>query len=65
MWITQTQLPITPAFALIEYKAQSTTYESAILNLSWNSQASGEDASHKRFCSTNTQISHLKTMYSV
>jgi hypothetical protein len=65
MWITRTQLPVTPAFALTEYKAQSATYESAILDLSWNSQASGEDASHKRFCSTNAQISRLKTMRGV
>jgi hypothetical protein len=61
MWITRTQIPVSPAFALTEYKVQGFTYQSAILDLSWKSPPRGRDAMHKRYSSNYVQITRLGT----
>ncbi|KAN0080911.1 hypothetical protein V8E54_004115 [Elaphomyces granulatus] len=60
MWIRRHQVPMAPAFALTEYKVQGSTYRSAVLDLSRNSYATGEDAVHSRHYSAYVQLSRLK-----
>lgn len=59
--ITRLQIPMTPGFAVTEYKVQGATFQSAILDLHRNSK-SGDKGSHKRFCSTYVQLSRLQTL---
>lgn len=65
MWITRSQIPVSPAFALTEYKVQGFTYKWAILDLSWKSPPRGRDAMHKRHCSNYVQVARLGTMIGV
>jgi hypothetical protein len=64
-WINREQIPISPAFALTEYKVQGSTYQEAVLDLSWRSTPHGQDAMHKRYCSVNVQLSRLRTLIGV
>ena len=59
MWVKRHQVPMTPAFALTEYKALGSTYQNAVLDLARYSKAHGEDASHKRYCSNYVQLTRL------
>jgi hypothetical protein len=61
MWVTRHQVPMSPAFALTEYKVQSSTYRNAVLDLSQHSKPRTVDASHKRNCSFNVQLSRLQS----
>lgn len=61
-WIDRHQVPISPAFALTDYKVQGSTYDEAVLDLSWQSQARSHDAMHKRYCSMNVQVSRLRSL---
>lgn len=60
MWITREQVPISPAFALTEYKVQGGTYRIAVLDLSDQSKSPRQKGSHKYF-SVNVQLSRLKS----
>ena len=65
MYITRRQVPMSPAFALTDYKVQGSTYQNAVLDLSWRSKAVGENASHKRYCSVYVQLSRLRSLKGV
>jgi hypothetical protein len=65
MWIQRHQVPMAPAFAVTEYKAQGSTYRYAMLDLSRKDNARGEDAVHARHCSVYVQLSRLRRMESV
>jgi hypothetical protein len=62
MWIRRHQVPMSPAFALTEYKVQGSTYRTAVLDLSRLTYARGEDAAHSRHCSAYVQLSRLQVM---
>ena len=62
MWIRRLQVPMSPAFALTEYKVQGSTYRAAVLDLSRQTYATGEDATHSRHCSSYVQLSRLQVM---
>jgi hypothetical protein len=63
MWIRRHQVPMSPAFALTEYKVQGSTYRYAVLDLARRTYGMGEDAVHSRHCSSyNVQLSRLQTM---
>ena len=61
MWVARHQVPMSPAFALTEYKVQGSQYRNAVLDLSRQSKARTVDASHKRNCSVNVQLSRLES----
>lgn len=65
MWVQRHQVPMAPAFALTEYKAQGSTYRYAMLDLSRKDYARGEDAVHARHCSVYVQLSRLQLMKGV
>ncbi|KAN0070693.1 hypothetical protein V8E54_010858 [Elaphomyces granulatus] len=65
MWIRRHRVPMSPAFALTEYKNHlipTTTYRTAVLDLSRLTYATGEDAAHSRHCSAYGQLSRLQVM---
>lgn len=56
---------MSPAFALTEYKVHGSTYRAAVLDLSRQTYATGEDATHSRHCSSYVQLSRLQVMDSL
>jgi hypothetical protein len=62
MWIRRFQVPMSPAFALTEYKVQGSTYRAAVLDLSRQTYATGREAVHSRHCSSYVQLSRLQVM---
>src|SRR5436190_10690058 len=65
MSVRRHQVPVSPAFALTEYKVLGWTYRKAVLELSRQSQARGDNAEHQRYCSFNVQVSRLQSEESV
>jgi hypothetical protein len=61
MYITRHQVPISPAFALTEYKVQSSTYGNAVLDLRRQFKPREAEAFHKEYCTINVQLSRLRT----
>jgi hypothetical protein len=61
MSVRRHQVPVSPAFALTEYKVLGWTYQKAVLDLSRQSQARGDNAEHQRYCSFNVQVSRLQS----
>ncbi len=57
--ISRLQIPITLAFARTDYKVQGATFTSAIVDLKRPDRVVGN--THKRFCSTYVQLSHLRS----
>lgn len=64
--ISRMQIPLTPAFALTEYKVQGATFKNAVLDLKRscgeNSRPRKAEGQHKRFCSVYVQLSRVKTL---
>ncbi len=61
MSVTRLQIPMTPGFAVTDYKVQGATFRTAVLDLHRHSK-SRDKGSHKRFCSTYVQLSRLQTL---
>jgi hypothetical protein len=61
MRLKRDQAPVTPAFALTDYKVLGSTYKNAVLDLRCRTRPSGEEAKHKRYCTVNVQLSRLKS----
>ena len=54
--VRRRQVPICPAFCLTDYKVQSLTLPTAVLDLKNDPSIKGQ-SEHKKFCSTNVQLS--------
>ncbi len=61
--INRMQIPLTPAFAVTDYKVQGATFKTAILDLQRSQFAN--NVSHKAFCSTYVQLSCLQSLEGV
>lgn len=61
--INRMQIPLTPAFAVTDYKVQGATFKTAILDLQRGQFAN--NVSHKSFCSTYVQLSRLQSLEGV
>lgn len=59
--ITRLQIPMTPGFAVTNYKIERATFQTAVLDLHRNSNL-GSKGSHKKFCSTYVQLLCLQTL---
>ncbi len=59
--VTRLQIPMTPGFAVTEYKVRGATFRTAVLDLHKNTK-SGDKGLHKRFCSIYVQLSRLQTL---
>ena len=58
--VRRRQVPMCPAFSLTDYKVQSSTLTTAVLDLKDDPSAKGQD-SHKKHCSLNVQLSRLQS----
>ena len=58
--VTRNQIPLTPGFAVTDYKVQGATFKTAVLDLRRGQKVRKE--SHKRFCSTYVQLSRLQSL---
>ena len=62
MWVKRLQVPVSPAFALTEYKVQGSTYQNVVLDLHRPSKPHGQDGSHKRYCSVYVQLTRPRSL---
>ena len=58
--VRRTQAPMCPAFSLTDYKVQSSTLPTAVLDLKDDPSAKGQDK-HKKYTSINVQLSRLQS----
>ncbi len=52
---------MSPAFALTDYKVQSSGYGNAVLDLHRRREPRGDDARHNEYTTVNVQLSRLRT----
>ncbi len=50
---------MSPAFALTDYKVQSSGYGNAVLDLHRRREPRGDDARHNEYTTVNVQLSRL------
>ena len=62
--VRRKQVPICPAFCLTDYKVQSLTFTTAVLDLKDDPALKGQDK-HRKFCSYYVQLSRLQTRIGV
>ena len=60
--VTRHQAPITPAWAITDYKVQGTTYDAVTLDLHRKSTSSKDGSSHKRYCSVYVQLTRVRSL---
>ena len=65
MAVKQSQIPLTPAFVLTEYKIQGSTFISAVLDLKKIRKPKADREIHKLFCSTYVQLSRVTSLQGV
>jgi hypothetical protein len=62
MSVTRHQVPVTPAWAITEYKAQGSTYDSIVVDLHRQSVNTTDGSSHQRNCSIYVQLSRTRSL---
>ena len=62
MSVTRHQVPVTPAWAITDYKVQGSTYEAVTLDLHQQSISSKDGSSHKRYCSCYVQLTRVRSL---
>ncbi len=62
--VTRLQIPMTPEFAITDYKVQGATFRTVMLNLHKHFKSTDKGL-HKRFCFTYVQLSRLQTLDAV
>jgi hypothetical protein len=62
MSVTRHQVPVTPAWAITEYKAQGATYDWVTVDLHWQGVSSKDASSHRRYCSANVQLTRAQSL---
>src|SRR5438046_10549089 len=60
MSVTRHQVPVTPAWAITEYKAEGSTYDRVTVDLHWHNISSKDGSSHKRYCSSYVQLTRTR-----
>jgi len=62
MSVTRHQVPVTPAWAITEYKAEGSTYDRVTVDLHWQNISSKDGSSHKRYCSSYVQLTRTRSL---
>lgn len=62
MVVSMHQVPMSPAFALTEYKVQGSTYTNAVLDLRRLSKGHGQTTPHRQYYSVYVQLSRLRSL---
>jgi hypothetical protein len=61
MKVNRHQVPVSPAFALTDYKVEGSTYRIAMLDLCQQSTACKNESTHKKYCSVYVQLTRLQS----
>jgi len=62
MSITRHQVPVTPAWAITDYKVQSLTCDAVTLDLHRKNTERRDFSSHKTYCSVYVQLSRVRSL---
>ena len=62
MSITRHQVPVTPAWAITDYKVQSLTCDAVTLDLHRKNTERRDLSSHKIYCSVYVQLSRVRSL---
>ena len=62
MSVTRHQVPVTPAWAITDYKVQGSTYDAVTLDLHRHNISSKDGSSHKRYCSCYVQLTRVRSL---
>ena len=62
MSVTRHQVPVTPAWAVTDYKVQGSTYDAVTLDLHRQNTSSKDGSSHKRYCSSYVQLTRVRSL---
>jgi hypothetical protein len=62
MSVTRHQVPVTPAWAVTDYKVQGSTYDAVTLDLHRQNISSKDGSSHKRYCSCYVQLTRVRSL---
>jgi hypothetical protein len=62
MSLTRHQVPIAPAWAVTDYKAQGSTYDKIIVDLHSQNSRNKSRPSHKKYCSTYVQLTRARSL---
>ncbi|KAN0074929.1 hypothetical protein V8E54_007540 [Elaphomyces granulatus] len=63
MSVIRHQVPLTPAWAITDYKVQGSTYDAITVDLHRQDKTSKDSANkHKRYCSVYVQLSRVKSL---
>jgi ATP-dependent exoDNAse (exonuclease V) alpha subunit len=65
MSVTRHQVPVTPAWAITDYKVQGSTYDAVTLDLHRQSISSKDGSSHMRYCSCYVQLTRVRSLQSL
>src|SRR5947209_14599507 len=60
--ITRHQVPVTPAWAITDYKVQGSTCKAVTLDLHRLNISSKDGTSHKRYCSVYVQLTRVRSL---
>jgi len=60
--MTRHQVPVTPAWAITQQKAQGSTFDSVTVDLHWHSISAKDGSSHSRYCSCYVQLSRVRCL---
>ena len=60
--VTRHQVPMTPAWAVTDYKVQGGTYDAITLDLHRQNVNSKDGSSHKRYCSVYVQLTRVRSL---
>jgi len=62
MSVTRHQVPVTPTWAITDYKVQGSTYDAVTLDLHRQNISSKNGSSHKRYCSCYVQLTRVRSL---
>ena len=62
MSVTRHQVPVTPSWAITEYKAEGSTYDRMTVDLHWQNISSKDRSSHKGYCSSCVQLTRTRSL---
>jgi len=62
MSVTRYQVPVTPAWAITDYKVQGSTYDAVTLDLHRQNISRKDGSSHKKYCSSYVQLTRVRSL---
>jgi hypothetical protein len=60
--VVRHQVPVTPAWAMTDYKVQGATYDNITVDLHRSDNNKNKETRHKRYCSNYVQLTRTKSL---